>query len=68
MKKFKRWVQRLFMRGIKSSLVLALRPGDSIVSLVLYRQYLVISTAFGEIYFLDGDRLVEFSEATFEVK
>ena len=65
MKAFAEWLRWLFRRGKKSSLLLCMKPGDSIVSIVVYRQYLCIGTAFGEIYMLDGDRLVEFSEATF---
>jgi hypothetical protein len=65
MNRFTNWLRWLFRRGTRSSLVLSMRPGDSIVSMLVYRQYLCISTAFGELYMLDGDRLVEFSEATF---
>lgn len=66
MKKLIGWISWLFRRGKRSSLVLNISPADSVIGMMQYRQYLCITTKLGELYMLDGDRLVEFSEATFE--
>ena len=58
-----KWLRWLFRRGERSSLVLNMHPADSVVSMTPYREYLVIATRLGELYFIDGDRLVEFREA-----
>jgi hypothetical protein len=61
--KLRLWFRWLFRRGVRGSLLLNMAPGDEIVSMTQYRQYLTISTRYGELYFIDGERLVEFQEA-----
>ncbi len=61
--RFLKWWRWVFRRGVRSSIVLNMRPHDHIIGMVVYRQYLVMTTAGGEMYFLDGERLVEFSQA-----
>lgn len=57
------WLRWLFRRGERGSLLLNMHPADHIVSMMVYRQYLVVCSRMGEVYFIDGDRLVEFREA-----
>lgn len=58
----KRWL--LNRIGIThASLVLPLSGGDEVVCMTQYRQYLVLATRGGEVYCINGDKLVEFSEA-----
>lgn len=61
--KFGSWLRWLFRRGVRSSIVLNMGPHDHVIGMVVYRQYLVVTTAGGEMYMLDGERLVEFSQA-----
>ena len=58
-----RWFLWLFRCGVKGSLLLNMAPGDQIVAMIQYRQYLCVTTRMGELYFIDGERLVEFKEA-----
>jgi hypothetical protein len=58
-----RWVRWLFRRGTRGSLLLNMVPGDRIVSMTVYREYLAILSERGELYLLDRDRLVEFQQA-----
>ena len=60
---FPKWWHWLFRRGARGSLLLNMAPGDHIVSMVEHRNYLVVVSAYGELYYIDGDRLVEFEQA-----
>jgi hypothetical protein len=59
----KDWLRWIFRRGVRGSLLLNMRPGDYAVSMIQYRQYLCVLSREGELYLIDGERLVEFREA-----
>lgn len=60
------WLKRWLLNRIgitHASLVLPLSGGDEVACMTQHRQYLVIATKYGEVYYIDGDKLVAFSEA-----
>jgi len=57
------WLRWLFRRGERNSLLLNMRPGDCIVAMIQFRQYLAIASREGELYLIDGDKLVTVKDA-----
>jgi hypothetical protein len=55
MNTFIQWARWLFRRGVRSSLLLNMGPGDEVVAMIPYRQWLCISTRRGEIYMIGVD-------------
>ncbi len=53
----KKWLRWLFRRGQRGALLLNMEPGDSVVQMTQYREWLVVASKYGEMYFITGDRL-----------
>lgn len=56
------WLKWLFRRGERGVLVLNMRPGDRVQSMVTYRDWLAVVSEQGEVYLITGDRFADASE------
>ena len=59
MKGLSRWFRWLFRRGVRGVLLLNMRPGDEVVSMVAYRDKLAVITRGGEVWIICEDRFCD---------
>lgn len=51
----KKWLQWIFRRGKRGTLLLNMRPGDEVVAMTQYRQWLAVMSRGGELYLISTD-------------
>lgn len=62
MNKFWQWLCWFFRHGRRGTLLLNMRPGDEVVSMIQHREWLAIATKRGELYLLDADDLLIYQQ------
>lgn len=57
-----KWLKWLFRRGERGVLVLNMRPGDCVVSMIQYQGWLAVVSKYGEVYLITQDRFANPAE------